>query len=198
MLRIGLTGGIASGKSAVSHRLAELGAVVVDADELARIAVEPGSQGLAEVTAEFGTGVIAPDGSLDRKALGALIFADEERREKLNAIIHPKVRALAGAAIAAAAPESVVVEDIPLLVETGQASRFDLVIVVDAPEETRIQRMIEHRGMSREEAESRIAAQASREERLAVADVVVENSGTLQDLINNVDAIWQNTIQPRI
>ena len=195
MVLIGLTGGIASGKSVVSSRLRELGAVVVDADVLAREVVEPGTPALARIAERFGAGVIAADGSLDRAALGAIVFTDPDARAQLNAITHPAVWERARelfAAATAADPHAVVVYDVPLLAE-GRDARpmsFDLVVVVDAPVETRITRMIEHRGMSREEALHRIGAQASDAERLAIADVVIDNSGELTDTLAQVDALW--------
>ncbi|WP_136610234.1 dephospho-CoA kinase [Sinomonas albida] len=196
MLRVGLTGGIASGKSEVSRRLVELGAVLVDADVIAREVVEPGTEGLEEVAEAFGREVLADDGALDRAALGAIVFADPGRRELLNSIIHPRVRARA-AEIAARAPAgSVVVQDIPLLVETGQAGNFDVVVVVDAPDEVRIRRLEERNGLSEEHARARMAAQASREERLAAADHVVENAGTLEELRTAVDRLWADVLAP--
>lgn len=193
---MGLTGGIASGKSEVSRRLAELGAVLIDADLLAREAVEPGSEGLAEVVREFGPGVLQDDGALDRAALGAKVFADPERRGQLNAIVHPRVRARAAELMAAASDDAVVVQDIPLLVETGQAGSFDVVVVVDAPDDVRIRRLAERNGMTREEATARMAAQATREERLAAADHVIENSGSLDELRAAVDRLWQDVLVP--
>jgi dephospho-CoA kinase len=188
-MRVGLTGGVGSGKSTVSGMLAERGVVVVDADLLAREVVAPGTEGLAEVVATFGEEVLGADGSMDRAAVGAIVFADEERRRALEAIIHPRVRARA-AEIEAAAPEgAVVVHDIPLLTETGQAGSFDAVVVVDVPVETQVERLVAGRGMSRAEAESRVAAQASREERLAVASYVIDNSGTLEELRARVDEV---------
>ncbi len=193
---MGLTGGIASGKSEVSRRLVELGAVLVDADVIAREVVEPGTEGLEEVAEAFGREVLADDGALDRAALGAIVFADPGRRELLNSIIHPRVRARA-AEIAARAPAgSVVVQDIPLLVETGQAGNFDVVVVVDAPDEVRIRRLEERNGLSEEHARARMAAQASREERLAAADHVVENAGTLEELRTAVDRLWADVLAP--
>ena len=195
MVLIGLTGGIASGKSVVSSRLRELGAVVVDADVLAREVVEPGTPALARIAERFGAGVIAADGSLDRAALGAIVFTDPDARAQLNAITHPAVWERARelfAAATAADPHAVVVYDVPLLAE-GRDARpmsFDLVVVVDAPVETRITRMIEHRGMSREEALHRIGAQASDAERPATPDVVIDNSGALTDTLAQVDALW--------
>lgn len=189
-MRVGLTGGVASGKSTVSAMLAELGAVVVDADLLAREVVAPGTDGLAEVVAAFGPEVLGPDGSLDRPAVGAIVFADGAKRRVLEGIIHPRVRARA-AEIEAAAPEgAVVVHDIPLLTETGQADSFDAVVVVDVPVETQIERMVALRGMSPGDARARVEAQATREERLAIATHVVDNTGTLEELRTRVDAVY--------
>ncbi|WP_110181543.1 dephospho-CoA kinase [Nocardioides solisilvae] len=189
-MRVGLTGGVASGKSTVSRILAELGAVVVDADLLAREAVAVGSDGLAEVVAEFGPGVLTPEGELDRPAVGALVFADEERRRALEAIIHPRVRARA-AELEAEAGAALVVHDIPLLVETGQADRFDAVVVVDVPVETQVERMVRDRGATEDEARARIAAQASREQRLAAATHVLDNSGTREELRAAVTRLYR-------
>lgn len=175
----------------VSRRLAEHGAVVIDADELAREVVAPGSAGLEEIREQFGPGVITEEGSLDRPALGKIVFDDDDARARLNAIIHPRVRAEATRIREAAAPASVVVEDIPLLVETGQQDRFDVVVVVQAPRQERIRRMVEDRGMAREEAESRISAQATDEQRAAAADILLDNSGSLEDLAAQVDQLWQ-------
>jgi dephospho-CoA kinase len=191
MTRVGLTGGVASGKSTVSLILAELGAVVIDADVLAREVVAPGTDGLAAVVEEFGPDVLAPDGSLDRERLGALVFADPERRRALEAIVHPLVRARAAEIEASAPAGSVVVHDIPLLAETGQAGSFDAVIVVDVPTEVQVDRMVRIRGMSEEEARARIAAQAAREERLAVATYVVENTGSFDDLRARVVEVYR-------
>ena len=196
MLRIGLTGGIAAGKSVVARRLEELGAVLVDADVLARRVVEPGTEGLQEVIGAFGRDILTADGELDRPALGRLIFGDAGSRDRLNSIVHPRVRSAAAARIAAAPADAVVVEDIPLLVETGQAPRFHLVIVVDAPEAERVRRMVEHRGMSVGDAEQRIAAQVSGPERLRDADAVLENSGTSDDLLGATDALWHARLVP--
>ncbi len=188
-MRVGLTGGVASGKSTVSALLAELGAVVIDADLLAREVVAPGTEGLAEVVAAFGEEVLAPDGSLDRPAMGAIVFADESRRRVLEGIIHPRVRARA-AEIEASAPQgAVVVHDIPLLTETGQAGAFDAVVVVDVPVEVQVGRMVDLRGMTPEDAQARVAAQATREERLAVATYVIDNGGTLEALRARVDEV---------
>jgi len=189
-MRVGLTGGVAAGKSTVSAMLADLGAVVIDADLLAREVVAPGTDGLAEVVAAFGPEVLTPDGALDRPALGAIVFADPQKRRTLEAIIHPRVRARAAALEAAAPPGTVVVHDIPLLAETGQAASFDAVIVVDVPEEVQVERMTAQRGLTVEEAESRIAAQATRPDRLAVATYVVDNTGSLEDLRSRVSEVF--------
>ncbi|MDQ0801285.1 dephospho-CoA kinase [Arthrobacter sp. SLBN-112] len=196
MLKIGLTGGIASGKSVVAARLKERGAVLVDADALAREVVEPGTEGLAHVAAEFGADMLDDDGRLDRARLGEAVFGHPERLAALNSIVHPLVRARAAAITAAAPEDAVVVQDIPLLVETGQGSSFHLVLVVDAPDDVRLQRMQELRGMTAEAARSRMAAQAARAERLAAADVVLDNSGTMQHLLDQVDRLWDHRLQP--
>lgn len=190
VLQVGLTGGIASGKSVVSSRLAEHGALVIDADALAREVLAPGSEGLNEVVEEFGGAVLDEQGVLDRPALGRIVFGDPQARERLNGIVHPRVRDRARTLREAADSGRVVVEDIPLLVETGQQERFDVVVVVRAPEEERIRRIVEHRGAGEDEARSRIAAQAGDEERAAAADVVLENSGTLEELHQQVDDLW--------
>ena len=189
-MRVGLTGGVASGKSTVSAMLADLGAVIVDADILAREVVARGTEGLSEVVAEFGPDVLTEDGALDRSALGALVFADADRRRALEAIIHPRVRSRAAEIEAAAPPGSVVVHDIPLLAETGQADSFDAVIVVDVPTEVQLDRMVRLRGMTTEDAQARIDAQASREDRLAVATYVVDNTGTLEQLRRRVAEVY--------
>jgi dephospho-CoA kinase len=190
-MRVGLTGGVASGKSAVSAILDELGAVVVDADVLAREAVASGTEGLQEVVEAFGPEVLTDEGELDRPAMGAIVFADAEKRRALEAIIHPRVRARGAEIEAAAGPDDVVVHDIPLLTETGQAGGFDAVIVVDVPTETQVHRMVELRGMTREDAEARVAAQATREERLAIATHVVDNTGTLEELRRRVTDVYR-------
>jgi dephospho-CoA kinase len=183
---VGLTGGVASGKSTVSALLAEHGAVVIDADLLAREVVAPGTDGLAEIVAAFGDAVLAPDGGLDRPAMGAIVFADERKRRVLEAIIHPRVRARGRELEQAAGPDALVVHDIPLLVETGQPDRFDAVVVVDVPPELQVERMTTLRGMTPDEAASRVAAQATREQRLAAATHVIDNTGTLDDLRQRV------------
>jgi dephospho-CoA kinase len=185
-----LTGGIGSGKSSVSRRLAERGAVVIDSDVLAREVVARGTDGLAEVVAAFGDGVLTADGELDRPAVGKLVFGDEVARRKLEAVIHPRVRARAAEIERAAPADAVVVHDIPLLVETGQADKFDLVLVVDVPVEVQVERLTTQRGMAEDEARRRIASQATREDRLAAADVVIDNAGGLDDLDRRIDAVW--------
>ncbi|MFJ5958585.1 dephospho-CoA kinase [Paenarthrobacter sp. NPDC092416] len=196
MLKIGLTGGIASGKSLVASRLQELGAILIDSDLIARQVVEPGTKGLARVVEAFGPGVLDSQGRLDRPALGAIVFADPSQRQVLNGIIHPLVREAAAAAMAHAGDGDIVVQDIPLLVETGQGSNFHLVIVVDAPDDVRIHRMVDLRGMTAEDAVARMSAQASREARIAAADVVLDNSGSRQELLGTVDALWADRLVP--
>ena len=190
MLRVGLTGGIGSGKSTVSVLLAERGAVVIDADQLAREVVAPGTPGLAAIVETFGSEVVATDGALDRQALGAMVFGDDTARRTLEEIIHPRVRARAGALEARAAPGAIVVHDIPLLVETGQHVTFDVVVVVDVPVRTQIDRLVSQRGMSSDEAETRIAAQATREQRTGAADLMVDNAGPRTELAERVDELW--------
>ena len=193
MLRVGLTGGIGSGKSEVSRRLAALGAVVLDADAAARAVVEPGTPGLKRIAQTFGPGVLRPDGALDRAKLAEIVFADDAARKKLNAIVHPLVhehmRAAEQAAVQAGGDDVIVVHAVPLLAEGGRAGEFDLVIVVDLPPETQVERLA-GRGMPEEQARARIAAQATREQRLAVADIVIDNSGTLADLDRQLSEIW--------
>lgn len=190
MLKVGLTGGIGSGKSEVTRRLAALGAYVVDADVLAREVVEPGTPGLAAVAAEFGAEVLRPDGSLDRDRLGAIVFADPAARARLNAIVHPLVGAATAERFAAAPADAIVVHDVPLLVEVGLAAAYDVVIVVAATPETQGSRLVRARGMSADEARSRIAAQAPLADKLAVADFVITNDGSLDDLDRQVQAVW--------
>lgn len=196
MLMVGLTGGIGAGKSVVAGRLAELGAVVIDSDRLAREVVEPGTDGLREVVEEFGREVLGPDGALDRPALGRLVFGDDAARRRLEAIVHPRVRARSAELIAAAPPDAVVVNDIPLLVESGIGAGFDLVVVVLAGEETRLRRLAGARGMTVEEARARMAAQATDEQRRAAADVVLDNDGSREDLLAAVDRLWYERLRP--
>jgi dephospho-CoA kinase len=190
VLRVGLTGGIGAGKSEVSRRLAAQGAVVIDADAIAREVVEPGTDGLAKVVAAFGRGVLRPDGGLDRTRLGDMVFADSELRSKLNAIIHPRVASRMAELERAVAPDSIVVHDVPLIAENGRADAFDVVVVVDAPPRVQIERLVRHRDMTREQARARMAAQASRKQRLAIADIVIDNSGSLAELDRQVGDLW--------
>ena len=195
MYLIGLTGGIASGKSVVGKRLAEHGAVHVDADVLAREVVEPGTAGLAAIAEHFGAEVLSPDGSLNRPALGAIVFADPHARQVLNGITHPAGWARAKELFDAAEaddPSAVVVYDVPLLVEASESRpmRFDLVVVVHASRETRLKRLMELRGMTRQEAEHRLDSQAGDAERLAIADVVIDSDGTLEDTLRQADELW--------
>jgi dephospho-CoA kinase len=194
--RVGLTGGVASGKSTVAGILVELGAVLVDADLLAREVVAPGTEGLRRIVDEFGPEVLAADGSLDRPAMGSRVFGDDEARRRLEAIVHPLVRARAAELEAEAPAGSVVVHDIPLLAETGQAGSFDAVIVVDVPTETQVERMMRLRGMSREEAQARVAAQADRDQRRAIATYVIDNTGTHEDLRNRVAEVFARLSNP--
>jgi dephospho-CoA kinase len=190
MLRVGLTGGIGAGKSEVSKSLAAQGAVVIDADLIAREVVAPGTDGLAAVIAAFGPDVLGPDGTLDRVRLGDIVFADQQKLAILNSIVHPRVGARMGELEDGAGPGSVVVHDVPLIAENGLASSYDLVVVVDVPPRTQLDRLIRLRGMSREQAQARIAAQASREQRLAIADIVVDNSGSLAELDRQAGELW--------
>ncbi|MEV0158151.1 dephospho-CoA kinase [Micromonospora sp. NPDC050686] len=196
MLTVGLTGGIGSGKSAVAARLAALGAVVVDADRIAREVVAPGTEGLAEIVAAFSERVLDPTGALDRAALGELVFADPAARRRLEAITHPRVRARTAELVAAAPPDAVVVNDVPLLVEAGLAPTYHLVVVVQTAVMLRLARLARDRGMPRAEAERRIAAQADDERRRAAADVLLPNDGTLDELHRAVDALWRDRLLP--
>lgn len=193
MLRVGLTGGIGSGKSAVAQRLAALGAVVLDGDTAARAVVEPGTPGLARITETFGPDVLRDDGTLDRAKLAAIVFADEAARLKLNAITHPlilrHILAQEEAAIRDGGQDTIVVHDVPLLAEGQRAADFDVVIVVDVPAELQVERLA-GRGLTGDQARARMAAQATREQRLAIADIVIDNSGTLADLDRRVAEVW--------
>ncbi|MGY4956445.1 dephospho-CoA kinase [Streptomyces nigrescens] len=191
MVKVGLTGGIGAGKSEVSRLLASYGAVIVDADKIAREVVEPGTPGLAAVVEEFGDGVLAPDGTLDRPKLGGIVFSDPEKLKALNAIVHPLVGARSAELEASAGPDAVVVHDVPLLTENGLAPLYDLVVVVDAAPQTQLDRLVRLRGMAEDEAKSRMAAQATREQRLAVADLVIDNDGPLEALEPQVRAVWE-------
>lgn len=191
---IGLTGGIASGKSTIGRRLEQLGAVRVDADELAREAVAPGSPGLARVLERFGDALRRPDGTLDRAALGAIVFGDAEALAALNAIVHPEVRRLFDARADAARardPDAVLVYEVPLLVEAARDQGWDLVVTAEAPPEQRVERMVELRGMAEADARSRIGNQASGAERRTVADAVIDTSGTRDETLAQVDALWR-------
>ncbi|HET8866910.1 MAG TPA: dephospho-CoA kinase [Agrococcus sp.] len=198
---VALTGGIASGKSTVAARLAEHGAVVVDADALVRELQQPGEPVLTAIADEFGADLLRADGSLDRAALGALVFAEADARERLNAIVHPAVgeesRRRFDAAFAAD-PQAVVVYDVPLLVEARPDDPWDLVVVAHAPAETRVRRMVQLRGMDEADARARVASQASDERRLAVADVVIDTSGELASTIEQVDRLWQRLTAERV
>jgi dephospho-CoA kinase len=200
VLRVGLTGGIGSGKSEVSRRLADHGAVLIDADVAAREVVVPGSPGLARIAGTFGEGVLRPDGSLNRERLGEIVFGDPGLRAKLNEIVHPLVREWMREAERAAVPAAepgasktpgpIIVHDVPLLAESRGKGGFDVVIVVDVPPGLQVERLVSLRGMAQDQARARMAAQASREQRLAVADVVIDNSGSLDDLDRRVAEVW--------
>ncbi|SCL61413.1 dephospho-CoA kinase [Micromonospora eburnea] len=196
VLMVGLTGGIGSGKSAVASRLAALGAVVIDADRIAREVVAPGSEGLAEIVAAFSERVLDPHGALDRAALGSVVFADEAARRRLEAITHPRVRARTVELAAAAPADAIVVNDVPLLVEVGLAPTYHLVVVVRTAMRTRVERLARDRGMDRAEAERRIAAQADDARRDAAADVLLTNDGTRDELHAAVDALWRDRLLP--
>ncbi|MGW6154816.1 dephospho-CoA kinase [Streptomyces sp. NPDC055144] len=195
MLKVGLTGGIGAGKSEVSRLLVERGAVLIDADRIAREVVEPGTPGLAAVVEAFGSDVLAPDGSLDRPALGSIVFADADRLAVLNSIVHPLVGARSAELEAAATGDSVVVLDVPLLAENGLAPLYDVVVVVDASPETQLDRLVRLRGMSEEDARARMAAQATRDKRLDIADIVIDNDVPLDELHRRVDAVWADLAQ---
>lgn len=197
MVTVGLTGGIGSGKSTVARELARLGAVVIDADEVARAVVEPGTPGLAAVVAEFGSEVLREDGSLDRAALGERVFGDPAALRRLGEITHPLVAEESARRAAAAPPGRVVVHDVPLIVENDLADRYDLVVIVGAAEEVRLERLVRQRGMTREAALARIRAQADDDARRAVADVWLDNSGTEADLLAAVRSLWEERLRPR-
>ncbi|MBS1897057.1 MAG: dephospho-CoA kinase [Actinobacteria bacterium] len=191
---IALTGGIASGKSTIAARLAEHGAVIVDADRIVREVQTPGSPVLARIAAEFGDEMIAPDGQLDRAALGARVFGDAEALGRLNAIVHPAVKAESQRRFAAAKeadPEAVVVYDVPLLVEARADDPWDLIVVADAPAALREDRLVRQRGLDRAEAAKRIASQVPDERRREIADVLIDTSGDLADTIRQTDALWR-------
>ncbi|MEV0008092.1 dephospho-CoA kinase [Streptomyces sp. NPDC051840] len=190
MLKVGLTGGIGAGKSEVSRLLARYGAVVIDADRIAREVVEPRTPGLTAVVEAFGPSVLKPDGSLDRPALGSVVFSDPAALARLNAIVHPLVAARSAELERAAGAGAVVVHDVPLLTENGLAPLYDLVVVVDAHPDTQLDRLLRLRGMTESDARARMAAQATREERLAVAGIVIDNDGPLEKLEPQVQEVW--------
>ncbi|MDT3723574.1 dephospho-CoA kinase [Streptomyces sp. DSM 41972] len=195
MLTVGLTGGIGAGKSEVSRLLAEHGAVLIDADRIAREVVEPGTPGLAAVVEAFGEEILAEDGSLDRPRLGALVFSDPEKLATLNSIVHPLVGARSRELEEAAPEDAVVVHDVPLLTENGLAPLYDVVVVVDASPRTQLDRLVRLRGMSEEDARARMAAQATREQRRAVADVVIDNDVPLDALERRVEEVWADLVR---
>jgi len=195
MLTVGLTGGIGAGKSEVSRLLVRAGAVLVDADRIAREVVAPGTAGLAAVVEAFGEGVLGADGALDRPKLGSIVFADPEKLALLNSIVHPLVGARSRELEAAAPEDAVVVHDVPLLAENGLAGLYDLVIVVDAAPETQLDRLVRLRGMSEEDARARMAAQATREKRREVADIVIDNDVPLEELERRVREVWAELVR---
>ncbi|MBO4259826.1 dephospho-CoA kinase [Streptomyces griseorubiginosus] len=195
MLKVGLTGGIGAGKSEVSRLLVECGAVLIDADRIAREVVEPGTPGLAAVVEAFGQGVLTADGSLDRPKLGSIVFADPDRLAVLNSIVHPLVGARSRELEQAAAEDAVVVHDVPLLAENGLAPLYDVVIVVDAAPETQLYRLVRLRGMTEQDARARMAAQASREKRREIADVVIDNDVPLEELRRRVKDVWADLVR---
>ncbi|MFE2279324.1 dephospho-CoA kinase [Streptomyces sp. NPDC059454] len=194
MLKVGLTGGIGAGKSEVSRLLVECGAVLIDADRIAREVVEPGTPGLAAVVDVFGTEVLTADGRLDRPKLGSIVFADPERLAVLNSIVHPLVGARSRELEEEAAEDAVVIHDVPLLTENGLAPLYDLVIVVDASPETQLDRLVGRRGMTAEDARARMAAQATREQRREIADIVIDNDVPLDELEQRVEDVWSGLV----
>jgi dephospho-CoA kinase len=192
VLNVGLTGGIGAGKSEVTRRFAALGATIIDADAIAREVVAVGTTGLEQVTAEFGTGMLAADGSLDREKLAGVVFTDDAARQRLNAIVHPLVGARVAELMSEVegAPDGIVVNDVPLIVEAGIADRYDVIVVVDSSVDLQLERLTTIRGMAAEAAQARIAAQANREQRLAIADHVIVNDGDLDTLDAQVRAVW--------
>lgn len=191
VLRVGLTGGIGSGKSEASRRFVERGAVLIDADQAAHDVVALGTPGLAKVVAEFGDGVLKADGSLDRERVAAIVFNDPDALRRLNAIVHPLVGERMAAIAAAAPPDAILVYDVPLIAENNMAGGFDVVVVIDVPPDVQLDRLVRQRGMSEADARARMAHQATREERLAIADIVIDNSGTLDDLDRQVREAWE-------
>ena len=194
MVRVGLTGGIAMGKSTVSDLLRSHGAVVIDADAIAREVVEPGTPGFDQVVAEFGEEILDPSGAIDRPRLGAIVFADEAARKRLEKIVHPLVFLRIVELEEQAPKDGIVVHDLPLLAEGGRADTFDAVIVIDAPEEMQIERMIRDRGWTEEDARARIAAQATREQRRSIATHLIDNTGTREDLARRVGEVFDDLV----
>ncbi|WP_030348041.1 dephospho-CoA kinase [Streptomyces sp. NRRL S-1022] len=192
MLTVGLTGGIGAGKSEVSRLFVQHGAVLIDADRIAREVVAPGTPGLAAVVDAFGADILAADGSLDRPRLGSVVFADPEKLAVLNAIVHPLVGARSRELESAAAPDAVVVHDVPLLTENGLAPLYDVVVVVDATPGTQLDRLVRLRGMTEEDARARMAAQATREQRREIADIVIDNDVPLDALEKRVAEVWDD------
>ncbi|WP_367323926.1 dephospho-CoA kinase [Streptomyces sp. HUAS ZL42] len=190
MLKVGLTGGIGAGKSEVSRLLVECGAVLIDADRIAREVVAPGTPGLAAVVEAFGEEVLASDGSLDRPRLGSIVFSDPEKLAVLNSIVHPLVGARSRELETTASEDAVVVHDVPLLAENGLAPLYDVVVVVDASPETQLDRLVRLRGMTEADARARMAAQATREKRLEIADIVIDNDVPLPELVRRVKDVW--------
>lgn len=195
MLKVGLTGGIGAGKSEVSRLLVACGAVLIDADRIAREVVAPGTPGLASVVEAFGEEILAADGSLDRPRLGAVVFSDAEKLSTLNSIVHPLVGARSRELEEAAAEDAVVLHDVPLLTENGLAPLYDLVIVVDAAPETQLDRLVRLRGMTEEDARARMAAQATREQRREIADIVIDNDVPLEELERRVKDVWAELVR---
>ncbi|MFH9863850.1 dephospho-CoA kinase [Streptomyces sp. NPDC017202] len=195
MLKVGLTGGIGAGKSEVSRLLVECGAVLIDADRIAREVVAPGTPGLAAVVETFGEGILAADGSLDRPGLGSLVFADPDKLAALNAIVHPLVGARSRDLETAAPEDAVVVHDVPLLTENGLAPLYDVVVVVDADPATQLDRLVRLRGMTEDDARARMAAQATREQRRGIADIVIDNDVPLPDLERRVKDVWTDLVR---
>ncbi|MER6359045.1 dephospho-CoA kinase [Streptomyces sp. NPDC001634] len=195
MLKVGLTGGIGAGKSEVSRLLVECGAVLIDADRIAREVVAPGTPGLAAVVEAFGKEVLAPDGSLDRARLGSIVFADPEKLAVLNSIVHPLVGARSRELETAAPEDAVVVHDVPLLTENGLAPLYDVVVVVDASPATQLDRLVRLRGMTEEDARARMGAQATREKRLEIADLVIDNDVPMEQLEGRVRGVWEELVR---
>jgi dephospho-CoA kinase len=195
MLKVGLTGGIGAGKSEVSRLLESYGAVLIDADKIAREVVAPGTPGLAAVVEAFGPEILSPDGTLDRPKLGSIVFADSDRLATLNSIVHPLVGARSMELEKAAGPDAVVIHDVPLLTENNLAPLYDVVVVVDASPETQLDRLVRLRGMAESEARARMAAQATREQRRAIADLVIDNDGLLENLEPQVRKVWAELVQ---